>query len=73
MPLPLIPVLIGGAALLTGGYGVKKGLDAKENFNKAERITDQAKDIYETAQKELETVRQETQQSLESLHGASNR
>lgn len=67
MPLPLIPVLIGGAALLTGGYGVKKGLDAKENFNKAERITDQAKDIYETAQKELETVRQETQQSLESL------
>ena len=50
MPLPLIPVLIGGAALLAGGYGVKKGLDAKENF-------DRAKDISADAQRRSEERR----------------
>ena len=67
MPLPLIPVLLGGAALLTGGLGLKKGLDARENFEKAERITDEARRIYDDAARELELVRRETQGSLERL------
>ena len=46
MPLPLIPALLGGAVLLTGGPGLKKGLDARENFEKAERLIDEARRIY---------------------------
>jgi len=39
MPLPFI---LAGAALLAGGYGIKKGLDAKEDFNKAIPYADKA-------------------------------
>ncbi len=46
MPLPLIPALLGGAVLLTGGPGLKKGLDARENFERAERLIDEARRIY---------------------------
>lgn len=67
MPLPLIPVLIGGAALLAGGYGVKKGLDAKENFDRARDISADAQRIYDDAVERLEDVREETQASLEDL------
>ena len=28
MPLPLIPVVLGGASLLAGAFGAKKGYDA---------------------------------------------
>ena len=46
MPLPLIPALLGGAVLLTGGPGLKNGLDARENFERAERLIDEARRIY---------------------------
>lgn len=67
MPLPLIPVLIGGAALLAGGYGVKKGLDAKENFDRAKDISADAQRIYDEAVERLEEAREEAQASLEDL------
>ena len=67
MPLPLIPVLIGGAALLAGGYGVKKGLDAKENFDRAKDISADAQRIYDDAVERLEEAREEAQASLEDL------
>ena len=49
MPLPLIPVLLGGASLLAGAIGVKKGLDAKEDFDRAERIGKSAQRRHENA------------------------
>lgn len=49
MPLPLIPALLGGASLLAGAFGVKKGLDAKENFDRAERIGKDAQRKYDEA------------------------
>lgn len=49
MPLPLIPVLLGGASLLAGAFGVKKGLDAKEDFDRAERIGKSAQRRHENA------------------------
>lgn len=67
MPLPLIPVLLGGAALLVGGYGVKKGLDAKEDFDRAKSITADAREIYDDAVEELEEIREATQTSLQEL------
>ena len=67
MPLPLIPLLLGGAALCTAGYGVKKGLDAKEDFSRAERINDEARRSYDKAQAALESIREETQEELVGL------
>lgn len=67
MPLPLIPILLGGASLAAGVFGVKKGLEARENFETAERITDSARNLQDNALQQLEKVRKQTQQSLENL------
>ncbi len=40
MPLPFI---LAGAAIAAAGYGVKKGVDAKEDFDRAERYNNEAK------------------------------
>lgn len=52
MPLPFI---LGGLAIVAAGYGVKKGLDAK-NTN------DEAKDLFKKAEERLE----ETKKRVES-------
>jgi hypothetical protein len=64
MPLPLILV---GVAIAAGGYGVKKGLDAKEDFDAAESINLRAKRIYDKAKEELKDTRDNTQKSMEQL------
>jgi hypothetical protein len=64
MPLPL---LLAGAAILAGGYGVKKGIDAKSDFNKADSLNNQAKSIYNDATSELESAREKAQRSLTQL------
>lgn len=67
MPLPLIPLLLGVAALGTAGYGVKKGIDAKNNFSEASRVSEGAKRVCDKATVALESVREETQQELARL------
>ncbi|GAA7502593.1 hypothetical protein VN0020_07610 [Helicobacter pylori] len=47
MPLPFI---LGGLAIAAAGYGVKKGLDAK-NAN------DEAKDLFKKAEERLEETK----------------
>ena len=64
MPLPLILV---GAAVLAGAYGVKKTFDAKSDFDDAEAINEDARVIYENAQRSLEERRNKTQEAVESL------
>lgn len=64
MPLPLI---LGVAALIAGGVGVKKGFDAKEDFDKAERIGRRAKRNHEEAVESLEEEREKTNQSFQEL------
>ena len=64
MPLPLLLV---GAAVLAAGYGVKKSFDAKSDFDDAEAINEEARGIYENAQRSLEERRNETQEAVESL------
>lgn len=64
MPLPLILL---GAAFFAGGFGVKKGLEAKSDFDCAESLNREAQRIYDTAQKSLEIVRTAAQMSLETL------
>ena len=63
MPLPL---LIGGAILLAG-VGVKKGYDATELNDKAERIVNRAKSDHYDANERLELKQEETNTRLETL------
>lgn len=67
MPLPLIPVLLGGASLLAGAIGVKKGLDAKEDFDRAERIAENAKRSHERAISNLATDKELTNEKIQDL------
>jgi len=62
-----IPFIIAGAAILAGGYGVKKGLDAKSDFDKAKSLNSEAQDIFNTATSELEAAREKAQNSLNQL------
>ena len=64
MPVPLI---LGAAALLAGGIGIKKGLDAKEDFDRAERIGESAKRRHESAVRDLESAKNLTNEKLIDL------
>lgn len=63
MPLPLLI----GVAVLAGGWGVKKGVDAKDDFDTAKRLTSKAKNIYDSAKSRLEKERSQTQSTMERL------
>lgn len=49
MVLPLVPLLIGAGVAAAGAYGVKKGLGAKSDFNRAKRIFREAENKLEEA------------------------
>ena len=49
-----IPFIIAGVALVAGGYGVKKGIDAKGDFHEAKENNERAQSIYENAKEALE-------------------
>lgn len=62
-----IPFILAGVALAAGAYGVKKGLDAKSDFNDANETNEQAQRIYDNAARKLETTREKAQDSLSAL------
>jgi len=62
-----IPFIIAGAAVATGAYGVKKGIDAKDDFDTAERWNKKAEKIYDKAKDKLEEKREDTDTELQSL------
>ena len=62
-----IPFILGGAAALSGAYGVKKHIDASDNFNRAESINNEAKEISDTATKTFNTAREFTNSTIENL------
>lgn len=67
MPLPLIPLLLGGASLATGIFGVKKGLDAKEDFDRVERIGKDAQRRHENAVSNTKRAQERTTALLVEL------
>ena len=67
MPLPLIPVLLGGASLIASAVGIKKGFDAKEDFERAERIAENAKRSHERAISNLATDKKLTNEKIQDL------
>lgn len=64
MPLPFI---LAGIAIAAASYGVKKGFDAKSDYDEADRVNERAKDIYDTATRKLNNERKETNNALENL------
>lgn len=64
MPLPLI---LAGLAVVAGGVGVKKGMDAKGDFDRANRIGERAKRNYQNAVEELEENKESTNDALVKL------
>jgi len=62
-----IPFIIAGVAVAAGAYGVKKGVDAKDDYDSAKRINRKAESIYDEAKEELTYARENTQNTLESL------
>ncbi len=62
-----IPFIIAGLAVVAGGYGVKKGCDAKCDFDDAETYNKWAKEEFEGEQKILNTLRKRTNESMERL------
>lgn len=67
MVLPLIPAALAAASVVAGALGIKKGLDAKETFEKARRIGEKAQRRYERKKDELDKKRTLVNQELESL------
>lgn len=62
-----IPFIIAGVALAAGAYGVKKGVDAKSDFDDANETNQQAQRIYDSAALKLEATREKTQDALAAL------
>lgn len=62
-----IPFIIAGIALAAGAYGVKKGFDAKSDFEDANETNERAQNLYDGAYRELENTREATQDSLSAL------
>ncbi|AAP77544.1 hypothetical protein [Helicobacter hepaticus] len=67
MPLPLIPILLGGAALATAGYGVKKAIDAYDDSQTAELYHERAKKKFNQSQARLDSKSAKVQKRFESL------
>lgn len=64
MPLPLILV---GAAIVAGGYGAKKGLDAMSDFDRAKSLNKEAERTHRDAKKSLDKQCDRTRERLEDL------
>lgn len=67
MPLPIIPIIIGGASLAASAFGIKKSIDAKSDFDFAERRNREAQDIHGQASNELQSAHDNAQQTMKSL------
>lgn len=64
MPLPFI---LAGAAIAAAGYGVKKGVDAKDDFDTAKYWNEKAEEIYDEAKDKLDKARESTDKELQNL------
>lgn len=62
-----IPFIIAGLAVAAGAVGVKKGFDAKGDFERAERIGKRAQRKHEEAISDLESARKNTNAYLDDL------
>lgn len=61
-----IPFILGGIALAAGAYGVKKGMDAKEDMEEAQDLLDEAKSMSRSAENSIEAARKKNSKNYYS-------
>lgn len=62
-----IPIILAGAALAAGAFGVKKGVDAYNDNTRASDLQTEARQLFEGAQQQLELSRTQTSETLDEL------
>lgn len=62
-----IPIILGAAILAAGAFGVKKGFDAKRDFDEADKTNEDGKDIVYKADHALSYSHDKANDALESL------
>ena len=67
MPLPLIPLIGIGAALLAGGYGIKKGIAAYSDNEAADELNEEAQELLRKAEQRLKRDRRSCKKQMEEL------
>ncbi len=67
MPLPLIPLIGIGAAVLAGGYGLKKGVDAYSDNEEANELKEEAQKLLKKAENRLKRNRSDCKKQLQEL------
>ena len=67
MPLPLIPILLGGASLLAGAAGIGGALSGKEKMDKAKSRIDDAKEKYERKKGAFDEIQKSSTEILSDL------
>ncbi|NVZ10364.1 hypothetical protein HW932_13950 [Allochromatium humboldtianum] len=67
MPLPLIPIILGGASLAAAALGIKKGVDAKSDFDSAKSWNKKAQSLYDEASNELKSAHDDAQEAIKLL------
>ncbi len=67
MPLPLIPIILGGASILAGVAGVGGALSGKEKMDKAKSRIDDAKEEYERKKGEFDEIQEFSTEILSDL------
>ncbi len=65
MPLPLIPVVIGGAAALIGGKGVHSGAKGIQKIRRAKKSLAKAQRRYDTTFNQVEHDRRNVNRAAE--------
>ena len=67
MALPLIPLILGGGAVLTGIFGIGKGIKAASDSSKADDVNDRARRLQKDIKRRLQRARDRSKKALESL------
>ena len=62
-----IPFILGALAAGAGAYGIKKGLDAKKDMNKAKSINEDAQKIANDTENKIDMARESTNEEIMSL------
>lgn len=67
MPLPLIPIILGAAALVAGGTGVAMGVNAKEKLDQAKNYQEKAQKLADHAKHEGEKAQSLLKEKISAL------
>lgn len=67
LPVLAVPWIIGGLSAAAGALGIKKGFDAKNNYQLARDIIEAAQADFDATKTRLEKARTKTSKSLEKL------